>query len=103
MHTINEMLDKYEKERLPELSARTKTDYGRHIKTLRRGFGDAVASALTRQEISEFMNVSKGQIQRNRMLAVLSAAYREALEWGWIQAVRATSTICSALCRSNGH
>jgi integrase len=85
MHTVNEMFDKYEKERLPELSARTKIDYARHIKTLRREFGEGVASALTRQEISDFMKVSKGKILRNRMLAVLSAAYREALDWGWIQ------------------
>jgi integrase len=85
MHTVNEMFDKYEKERLPELSARTKIDYGRHIKTLRQEFGATVASALTRQQITDFMNVPKGKIHRNRILAVLSAAYREALGWGWVQ------------------
>lgn len=85
MHTVNEVFDKYEKERLPQLSARTKDGYRRHIKTLRREFGSIVASALTRQAISDFMKVSKGKIQRNRMLATLSTAYTEAVKWGWVQ------------------
>jgi integrase len=85
MHTVNEMFDRYAKERLPNLSARTKIDYGRHINKLREAFGAKDVTALTRKEIVDFMNVPKGKIQRNRMLAVLSAAYTEALLWEWVE------------------
>lgn len=85
MHTVNEMLDKYETDRLPDLSARTKKDYGRHLKYLRQHFGAKDASAVGRPEISDFLNVPRAKIQRNKMLAVLSAVYSEAMEWGWVE------------------
>lgn len=83
--TVTEILDKYEKERLPLLKLRTQLGYGYHLKSLRSYFGDKPAAQLTLPELEEFMTVPKGKIQRNRQLAVLSAAFSEAIGWKWLQ------------------
>ncbi len=85
MRTVNQMLDKYQTDRLPSLTPGTRRQYVRHIKLLRERFGDKNLMELTRSEINEFMNVLRGKIHRNRILAVLSAAYTEALRWGWAE------------------
>jgi len=83
--SVTEILDRYEKERLPLLKRRTQLDYRRHLEHLRRHFRDKPAAQLTLADLGDFMNVPKGKIQRNRQLAVLSAAFTEAIGWKWLQ------------------
>lgn len=79
MATINEILDRFERDYVPHLAPRTRTDYGRHILVLRSAFGAREADSLTPRELGGFLNVPKGKIQRNRQMAVLSCAMGEAV------------------------
>jgi len=78
--TVNDILDRFESEYIPhELSERTQRDYARHIRDLRRWFGDRIADEMKPRDFAEFMNVRKGRIQRNKQLAVLSCAFTQAV------------------------
>jgi integrase len=83
--TVNEILFRYERDCLPELAPRTQIDYGRHLVKLREVFGSAIAAALEPKDFATFINVKKGKIQRVKQLAVLSAAFTQAVSfWYWI-------------------
>lgn len=78
--TVNEILSKYEADYLPyELAPRTQIDYRRHIKVLRRVFGDRVASELKPRDFGPFLDVRRGKFQRVRQLAVMSSAFTQAV------------------------
>lgn len=87
--TVSQILDRYEAECLHELAPRTRRDYQRHINHLRHRFGHLVASELKPKDFGPFLQVppgKKGKIQRNRQLAVLSAAFSEAVgRWYWME------------------
>jgi integrase len=92
---VSEILDKYERVRLPLLRQRTRRDYGRHLASLRKELGERVASELSISELAQHLNVPQGRIHRNRQLAVLSAAFTEAIRWGWLQ-----SNVCKEVARN---
>lgn len=78
--TVNDILDRFESEYIPyELSPRTARDYARHVRDLRRWFGERIADEMKPRDFAEFMNVKKGRIQRNKQLAVLSCAFTQAV------------------------
>lgn len=78
--TVNDILDRFESEYIPyELSPRTQRDYARHVRDLRRWFGERIADEMKPRDFAEFMNVKKGRIQRNKQLAVLSCAFTQAV------------------------
>jgi integrase len=80
-----EILDRYERDCLPELAPRTQQDYRRHLQKLRNVFGSAVASELRPKDFASFLNVKKGKCQRVKQLAVLSAAFTQAVSfWYWL-------------------
>lgn len=98
MRTLNELLDRFEKEALPTFSKRTRIDYAYHIHQLRQRFGARVASQLLKSDIEEFLRVpegAKGGIQRNRVTAVLSSVLVRAVDWGWV-----THNVCSNVRRN---
>lgn len=79
--TVNDILDRFEAEYIPyELSERTQRDYKRHVRDLRRWFGDRIADEMRPRDFAEFMSVRKGRIQRNKQLAVLSCAFTQAVK-----------------------
>lgn len=84
-HTVAQVLDRFELEDLPNLGESTKKDYVRHLATLRAQFGHRPVKELRRAEIQSFLNVQKGQIQRNRIVSVLSSAISQAVNWGWVE------------------
>lgn len=92
--SVSEILDRYQRDSLPLLKRRTRTDYARHIAVLKRALGEKVAARLTLDDLAEFMNVNKGKIQRNRQMAVLSSAFGEAIRWGFLH-----SNICKEVPR----
>lgn len=61
------------------LAPRTHRDYLRHLGHIRTDLGHILADELTPRLLSEWMDVPKGKIQRNRSLAVLSAVYQKAV------------------------
>ena len=83
-HTVNEMLDKYEREGVPKLAARSQRDYRRLLGHLRAHFGSKDVRSVTRQDIIDFATVSKGPVQRLRMIAIFRVAFMQAMKWGWV-------------------
>jgi len=77
--TVNAILDRYERDCMDPLAPRTQIDYRRHIVTLRRVFGERIADELRPRDFGPFLDVKRGKIQRVRQLAVLSAAFSEAV------------------------
>jgi integrase len=73
--TVRACLDRYEREVVPTLAPRTQKDYHRHLNTLRASFGELHPNELKPRDVGRFLDVSKGKIQRNRVVAVLSAVY----------------------------
>lgn len=85
--TVNEILDRYERDCLHDLAARTQVDYRKHIRHLRHWFGARVAAELKPRDFSTFIEVTKGRFVRNKQLAVLSAAFTQAVKrWYWLDA-----------------
>jgi integrase len=85
--TVAEILDRYQAECLPLLAPRTARDYARHIGHLKRHFGDRIASELKPRDFGQFLQIppgKKGIVQRIRQLAVLSAAFTQAVSFWYI-------------------
>ncbi|HTO43382.1 MAG TPA: tyrosine-type recombinase/integrase [Burkholderiales bacterium] len=80
MTTVNDILDRFVREYIPErLAPRTQRDYLRHVGHLRLAFGTRIADELRPRDFGPFLDVRKGKVQRVRQLAVLSAAFSEAV------------------------
>lgn len=85
--TVSQILDRYEAECLHELAPRTARDYRRHLNHLRREFGQLDANALKPKDFGPFLQIPagrKGRIQRVRQLAVLSAAFTQAVSFWYV-------------------
>jgi integrase len=85
--TVRSILDRYEAECLHELAPRTARDYRRHINHLRREFGQLDANALKPKDFGPFLQIppgKKGRVQRVRQLAVLSAAFTQAVSFWYV-------------------
>jgi integrase len=84
-HLVSEILDRFQAEYVPNLATRTQRDYARHITKLRQEFGHRIANELKARDFRDFMNVTKGKIHRNRLMAVLSCAFSESVgRWYWM-------------------
>jgi integrase len=85
--TVSQILDRYERECVPSLAPRTQKDYARHLIHLRSIFGERVAAELKPRDFGPFLNnngKARGRIQKVRQLAVLSAAFTQAVSfWYW--------------------
>jgi integrase len=79
MPTINLLLDRYVAEELHKLSERTQIDYARHIKLLRKTWGEREADSLKPMEVGRFMDVQKGRISKGKVISVLANCYRLAV------------------------
>jgi hypothetical protein len=83
--TVNEILDRYEREVLPNLAHRTQRGYKDAIKNLRAEFGLKIASTLVAADFKEFMSVSTGKAHRNKMVTIFSTVLSTAVkEWHWL-------------------
>ena len=83
--TVNIILERYERDCLPELAPRTQKDYIRHLAKLRVVFGSAIACELRPKDFGPFLDVKRGKCQRVKQLAVLSAAFTQAVSfWYWL-------------------
>ena len=85
--TVAEILVRYQAECLPDLAPRTRKDYVRHIAHLKRIFGHYIADDMVPKDFAEFLGNGgkrRGQIQKVRQLAVLSAAFTQAVSYWFI-------------------
>jgi integrase len=85
--TVAEILDRYQAECLPALAPRTARDYVRHIRDLKRWYGDRIASELKPKDFAPFLAIpigKKGIVQRIRQLGVFSAALTQAVSFWFI-------------------
>lgn len=85
--TVAEILDRYQAQCLPQLSPRTARDYVRHIGHLKARFGDRIASELKPRDFGPFIQErsgKRGEVQRVRQLAVLSAAFTQAVSFWYL-------------------
>lgn len=83
--TVNEILDRYERDCLKDLAPRTQADYRKHLRHLRAWFGERIAAELKPRDFATFIEVEKGKFNRNKQLAVLSAAFSQAVSrWYWL-------------------
>lgn len=85
--TIADILDRYEANCLHLLAPRTARDYRRHIGHLKERFGHLDATQLKPKDFGPFMQEKvgqKGEVQRVRQLAVLSAAFTQAVSYWYI-------------------
>jgi integrase len=79
MTTLNDCFDRYERDVIPTLEPRTQKDYRRHLLILRKEFGHRDPNDIQPKDIGRFLDVDKGRIQRNRVVAVLSAVFTKAV------------------------
>lgn len=82
--TVGQILDRYERDCVPSLAPRTQKDYARHVQHLKREFGHLDANALEPRMFGPFLNVKRGVQQRVRQLAVLSAAFTQAVSFWYV-------------------
>ena len=85
--TVSAILDRYQAQCLQLLSPRTARDYVRHVGHLKARFGDRIASELKPKDFGPFIQERagrKGEVQRVRQLAVLSAAFTQAVSFWYI-------------------
>jgi integrase len=79
VYTLNDCFDRYERDVIPTLEPRTQKDYRRHLVILRKTFGHMAPNDVLPKHVGQFLDVPKGKIQRNRIIAVLSAVYTKAV------------------------
>ena len=82
--TVAEILDRYQRECVPLLAARTQRDYVRHVQHLKNAFGARIAAELKPRDFGAFLNVKRGIHQRVRQLAVLSSAFTHAVSFWYV-------------------
>ena len=86
--TVSAILDRYEAECLHELALTTQRSYRRHLVYLRAAFGHLLVNELKPRDFGPFLQLppgKKGRVQRVRQLAVLSAAFSQAVSfWYWM-------------------
>jgi integrase len=83
--TVNEILHRYDRDCIQDLAPRSQIDYRRHVARLREVFGHRIATELEPKDFGPFLQVRKGKFQRVKQLAVLSAAFTQAVSfWYWI-------------------
>ena len=70
---MNEVFDRYDRECVPLLGARTQRDYLRHTQALRRDFGNFVPGTIKPRDVGRWLDVPRGKIHRAKVCAVLSA------------------------------
>jgi hypothetical protein len=80
--TMNDLFDRYDAECIPALLPRSQRDYKGILIYLRAAFGHMQPQDVKPAHIREFLDVKKGRVHRNRMVAILSIVYSKAIaDW----------------------
>lgn len=84
--TVADIIDGYQANCFHKLAPRTARDYVRHVGHLKARFGHLDATTLKPRDFGPFLQErigKKGQVQRVRQLAVLSAAFTYAVSFAY--------------------
>lgn len=84
---VSQLLDRYQAQCLHLLAPRTARDYTRHLGHLRARFGPCDARELKPKDFGQFLQEragKKGEVQRVRQLAVLSAVFTQAVSFWYV-------------------
>lgn len=101
MKTMNEVFDKYIKECIPRLGARTQRDYVRHVENLRIHFGHRAPDEVRPRDVGRFLDVDTGKQHRNKQVAVLSAVFGKCVGKWYVDGV--DSNPCLRVERHESH
>lgn len=84
--SVNDILDRFEREYMPhELAPRTQLNYRYHLAELRAVFGHRIAVDLQPKDFGEYLSLKgRGRVNRVRGIAVLSAAFTQAVSYWYI-------------------
>lgn len=85
--TVADIIDRYQTSCFHKLAPRTRQSYVRHIEHLKNRFGSLDATTLKPRDFGPFLQErvgKKGQVQRVRQLAVLSAAFTYAVSFAYM-------------------
>lgn len=77
------IFDRYEREVTPQKAPRTQFDDRQRLKPLRAVFADLSIDALTPQVIRKYLDGRSAKVRANREIALLSAIFNRAREWGY--------------------
>lgn len=80
--TIQEAIDKWRAECLPEYKAKTREDYARHLARIEPVFGKAAWHQVTVPAMRQYLDKRTAKRQGNLELSVLSILWSKARMWG---------------------
>lgn len=96
IHTVSQLLERYEAEVMPEKSPKTRSEGVRHSVMLRKVFGNMQLNDIEPQHIYQYVDarskkqtdkdgkVTGGRTIAKREIELLSHAFTKAVEWGYI-------------------
>jgi len=87
LKTINQLLDRYALEVLPQKAAKTQLEQGRSIKKLKSIIGNLSIKTFRPMDAYQYRDKrsKKAPTSANRELEVLSHAFTKAIEWGALE------------------
>lgn len=81
--TFDDVADRYVREELPQKASRTQRDYLAQLVHLRKWFGDGPLAKIEPIHIRQYLDGRrKSPVRANREIALLSAIWNHAREWG---------------------
>lgn len=79
---VRDLIDRYEREVLPDKAPATRRMRRYQFQSLRQSFGSARPHEVTPQDIGEYLDRATKKVMANRNITALSAVYRKAIRWG---------------------
>lgn len=77
--SMNDLLNRYVAECIPDLQPRSQRDYLGIVQVLRHHFGHLEPKEVTPRMVVDFLDVKTGRIHRNRMVTILSTVFKKAI------------------------
>lgn len=81
---VSEAIDRYMIDALPKLAERTQKDYMRSLGILRQVYGEMRLDEVRPAHVAQMLDRASSKVAANRHVAVLSAVFRNAVRWGWV-------------------
>jgi integrase len=82
--TIDQLVDRYEREVLPGLKDATRKCYRAWIPAIRKTWGAMTIKTLTQPDAAVFLDTYPNKVTANRVVSLLSAMLKKAKRWGLV-------------------
>lgn len=83
---LSVVVERYRKDEVPKKAPRTQEEYERALKELLPVFGKVKLEAIQPKHVRAYLDRRSRKISGNREIAVLSAIFNRAREWGYTRA-----------------